>query len=330
MTTFAPLTLTRVRNDLCQKWREYLLDGYAVEVVTQILHPRPDIAPVRQFTTSHPTTGELVYLRIAPTEYLKRLVASGHERVFEFSTNFRDDVPDETHLPEFTSLEVMASGTTCADMEHVAVDLCTHAVEVARRANAPTTLPLWVHRWDDQQVTRIELTDAMNGHFGIGPTWLEQPAMLVRLLADLGEEADPAASVPSLLDQLVSAIAQRHSGAVLICGFPESLGGPAAPHPSHYGYKQRSELFIDGLEVANMSSNLVDGQALRQWHMSAVQMKTDLGIATNDLDDDLLSALDGNLAPSAVLGIGVERILQTALNLPDIRVLRQINLWRNR
>lgn len=322
MTTFAPHSLTRVRNDLCQKWREYLLDGFAVEVATPILHARPDIAPVRQFTTMHPTTGELAYLRIAPTEYLKRLLVAGHERVFEFSTNFRDDVPDETHLPEFTSLEVMARDTTCAEMEHVAADLCALAVAVARRVNPPAALPLWVQRWNERQVMRIELADELEKCFDAPPGWLEQPAMLARLLNDLGESVGPTATLSGLLDQLVTTIARHHSGAVLICGFPERLGGPAAAHPTRVGFKQRSELFIDGLEVANMSSNLTDGQALRQWHMAGVQTKADLGIATNYLDDDLLTALDGNLPPSAVVGIGVERMLQVTLNLPDIRVLR--------
>ncbi len=322
MTTFAPMALTRVRNDLCQKWREYLLDGCAVEVATPILHVWPDIAPVRQFTTMHPTTGEPAYLRIAPTEYLKRLLAAGQDRVFEFSTNFRDDVPDETHLPEFTSLEVMARDATCADMEHTTIDLCGLAVEVVQRASAPTALPRWVQQWEQRQAERIDLANELSERFGVSSRCLEQPAVLTHILGDLGEAADPSAALPALLDQLVTAIARSRNGAVLICGFPERLGGPAAPHPTHFGFKQRSEFFIDGLEIANMSSNLTDGRALKRWHENGVQVKTELGIATNYMDDDLLAALDGNLPPSAVLGIGIERTLQAALHLPDIRTLR--------
>lgn len=322
MTTFAPASLTCVRSDLCQRWRRYLLDGHAVEVATPILHPRPDIAPVRQFTTTHPGTGTPAYLRIAPTEYLKRLLAAGQERIFEFSANFRDDAPDPTHLPEFTSLEVMARDATCADMERTAADLCALAVDVARRAIPLAALPLWVQRWDEHRIARIELADELYQRFGVTAAQLGQPAILARLLGDLGEAADPAARVPGLLDQLVTAIARRHDGAVLICGFPEPLGGPAAPHPTRTGFKQRSELFAGGLELANMSGNLTDARALRQWHVDGVQLKADLGIGTNHLDTDLLTALDGALPPSAVLGIGVERILQATLNLPDIRVLR--------
>lgn len=322
MTTFAPTKLTRVRNDLCQKWREFLLDGYAVEVKTPILHPRPDIAPVHQFVTTHPTTERRAYLRIAPTEYLKRLIAAGEERVFEFATNFRDDVPDKTHLPEFTSLEVMAKNATCADMERCATDLCELAVEVVRRYHPTDAQPMWVQQWEERRVRRLELADELQGRFGVTSAWLEQPPKLVQLLADLGEPAEPDISLSTLMDRLVTALAHRTSGAVLICGFPDYLGGPAAPHARRLGFKQRSELFVDGLEVANMSTNLTDGRALRQWHKRGVQLKTELGITTNSLDEELLAALDDSLPPSAVLGIGVERTLQAALNLPDIRVLR--------
>lgn len=316
------MVLTRVRNDLCQKWREYLLDGFTVEVTTPILHARPDIAPVRQFTTTHPSTGEVAYLRIAPTEYLKRMVAGGQDRVFEFSTNFRDDLADGTHLPEFTSLEVMARDVTCADMECAAADLCKLAVEIARRYTPPTALPAWVQQWEQRMVQRVELADELSDHFGMTAGWIEQPALITKLLADLGEPATPNAPLPVLLDRLVTVLAQRTSGAVLICGFPECLGGPAAPHPTRFGFKQRSELFIDGLEIANMSSNLIDGQVLRRWHECGVQLKAGLGITTNLMDDELLAALDSNLPPSAVLGVGVERMLQATLNLPDIRMLR--------
>jgi lysyl-tRNA synthetase class 2 len=322
MTTFAPTALTRVRNDLYQKWRERLLDEYAVEVRTPILHRRPDIAPIHQFTTTHPSTGELAYLRIAPTEYLKRLMAAGEDRVFEFSTNFRDDTADATHLPEFTSLEIMACNTNCADMERWATDLCGLAVDVVRRYRPSNELPAWVQRWEKQGVRRVELADELKDHFSILPAWLDQPATLKQLLVDLGEPPEPNAALPALMDQLVTVLAQRTSGAVLACGFPDYLGGPAAPHPTQLGFKQRSELFIDGLEVANMSSNLTDGRALHQWHKRGVSIKADLDIATNELDQELLTELDGKLPPSAVLGIGVERMLQAALNLPDIRVLQ--------
>lgn len=320
-----PLThscLLRARNDLCQKWRAYMLDNGAIEVSTPALDTFPDIAPVRQFTTLHPTVGTTSYLRIAPTEHLKRFIASGEECVFEFSKNFRDDVADATHLPEFTSLEFMARGKTCADMELVAVDLCGLAVEVVKGTRPDAEPPTWVQHWDHQQVTRLELAVELQDRFGLEPAWICEPVKIARTLDTLGEAVKPHTKLPILLDQLITAIARREKGVVLMSGFPELLGGPAEPHELHAGFKQRCELFIDGLEVANMSSNLTDGQALRKWHETGVQAKKVLGIGSNFLNEELLNALDGRLPCSAVIGIGVERILQAAFDLSDIRILQ--------
>ncbi len=142
--TYSLATLVRLRHELCQTLRRHLLHLGAVEVTTPILHRCPDVAPTQQFTTVHPVTGERSFLRIAPTENLKRLMVAGMEHVFEFSVNFRDDMADATHLPEFTSLEVMARGARCRDMERLAVECCQIAFQVARRTMAAAILPAWL------------------------------------------------------------------------------------------------------------------------------------------------------------------------------------------
>ncbi len=48
----------------------------------------------------------IVYLRIAPELYLKRLVVGGLERVYEINRNFRNEGVSTRHNPEFTMLEL--------------------------------------------------------------------------------------------------------------------------------------------------------------------------------------------------------------------------------
>lgn len=319
------VSLVRVRHDLCQAWRGHLLSLGAIEVSTPVLHRRPDIAPVRQFTTAHPTTGQSSYLRIAPTEHLKRLIADGQEDIFEFAVNFRDDVADETHLPEFTSLEVMVRGATCADMEQLTIALCALAVEVAHQRLGLDGTPPWVQEWSQHPsgpVERLDLAHELLVQFALHSTDLRDSTRLARGLAAAGVSVAAGATLAQMLDALVTLIAASRRYPVLICGFPTDLGGPAAADTVRSGFKQRSEMFINGIEVANMSSNLTDAAALRSWHVAGTRLKKDLKIASTELDDDLLSELDGRLPESAVLGIGVERILQLVLGLTDIRALR--------
>ena len=44
-------------------------------------------------------------MRIAPELFLKKLIISGFERVYELGKVFRNEGIDATHNPEFTSLE---------------------------------------------------------------------------------------------------------------------------------------------------------------------------------------------------------------------------------
>jgi lysyl-tRNA synthetase class 2 len=321
--------LAYLRNELCQALRQHLLGLGALEVATPVLQRVPDVAPTRQFTTSHPATGERSYLRIAPTENLKRLMAAGLSHVFEFAVNFREDVADTTHLPEFTSLEVMARDACCRDMERLATELCQLAFQTAKRTVPSSRLPAWLHpalRQGAVPVQRVALDGELDRRFGVSRAGVFGADELRRVLNRLGDRdaGGGESDLGSLTDRVVTLLAADIGGAVLVTGFPEYLGGPAEPDAAHHGFKQRSELFIDGIEIANMSGNLTDSAALRRWHERGVGLKTQRGIATNHLDERLLADLAGRLPTSAVIGVGVERLLMTFFGVSDVRDLRQI------
>ncbi len=291
-------TLRRARHQLCQAWRSVLVAKGALEVATPILHAYPDIAPVRQFMTMHPTSSERFFLRIAPTEKLKALLADGEEQVFEFARNFRDDPRDCTHLPEFTSLEYMAVGATCEDMEELAVELCKAAVyALGSLSQAPA--PAWARAVARGEVTRVPIVTQIHA-------W------------NSAASASSTEDEHALLDRMISAHAASTGGVVLMSGFPEWLGGPAASYADLPGFKQRTEMFVNGLEIANMSSTLTDAALLGAWHDAGLTLKRKLGIEPNERDIALFDAVQRGIPPSAVIGIGVERVLQAYFNLENI------------
>lgn len=291
MPTIDRRTLRRARHVLCQTWRTHLINAGAIEVTTPVLHPYPDIAPVRQFVTTHPTTGARACLRIAPTEHLKRLLADGEQQVFEFSSNFRDDVLDCTHLPEFMSLEYMAVDATCSNMETLAVQLCVVAA-AALEKYAPDGVPAWARLVADGQFRRVSIADLPN------ITWDS---------ADLDD-----------IDRAVTEHARVAGGLILMGDFPEMLGGPALAHADRPGFKQRTEIYVDGLEIANMSSTLTDPALLATWHAGALAHKAVLGVAPNERDAWLFDAAARGIPESAVIGLGIERFLQAYFGLENM------------
>lgn len=82
----------RLRSDITQRIRQYLLGTGHREVQTPILADEAGGAVARPFSTlATEFPGRHVSLRIAPELWLKRLVLSGFDRVFEIGPCFRNE-----------------------------------------------------------------------------------------------------------------------------------------------------------------------------------------------------------------------------------------------
>ena len=95
----------QILNDI----KDFLRSNQFVEVETPILQNVASGANAKPFITKHNALDEDFYLRIAPELYLKQVVESGFNRVFEMGKNFRNEGMDASHLQEFTMLEWYAA-----------------------------------------------------------------------------------------------------------------------------------------------------------------------------------------------------------------------------
>lgn len=93
------------RAQVIQAIRNYLTKHEFIEVTTPTLQPLYGGASARPFKTHLNALDQDMFLRIAPELYLKRLLVGGLERVFEFTTNFRNEGIDREHNPEFSAVE---------------------------------------------------------------------------------------------------------------------------------------------------------------------------------------------------------------------------------
>ncbi|GAG10874.1 unnamed protein product, partial [marine sediment metagenome] len=93
------------RTQIIKAIRDYLDENDFIEIETPVLTNKASGALARPFTTHNNALDIDVYLRIAPETYLKRAIAGGFERVYEFARSFRNEGVDASHLPDFTLLE---------------------------------------------------------------------------------------------------------------------------------------------------------------------------------------------------------------------------------
>lgn len=282
--------------------RSYLDDLGFTEVDTPMLYPRPDIAPMPQYAAEDPVTGERLFLRVAPTEHLKRLAIAGMSAAYEISRNFRPGDWSPRSRPEFTSLECTRVGATYRNMMQLTQNLVYRVVHT---------------------LTGTGTVRCMGRSFDLTPPWQELTVRKALLrYADL--DLDGCRDLPSLRDRavqiglavdrftryeaLLEAIIDRRvlpnlEGAVFLTEYPYPLSGPAAPVPERPWYKQRCEVFVGSLELANMSSHLNDTGALTRWHEEVLSQHG------GQLDEYLLRDIRRGLPPAAVVGIGLDRLL---------------------
>lgn len=94
----------KTRSHIINNIRNYMIENNFIEIETPTLMNQFGGASARPFKTFHNDLKQDMYLRIAPELYLKKLVVGGIDRVFEIGKQFRNELIDTTHNPEFTSM----------------------------------------------------------------------------------------------------------------------------------------------------------------------------------------------------------------------------------
>ncbi|MBQ9068571.1 MAG: hypothetical protein IJ131_05825, partial [Eggerthellaceae bacterium] len=115
--------------------RTYMEDNLGFyEVETPFLQNIMGGANAKPFVTHFNALDKDFYLRIATELPLKRLLVGGFERVYEMGRIFRNEGMDQTHNPEFTTLEAYQA---FGDLESM-MDLCEGVFRAAALAACGT------------------------------------------------------------------------------------------------------------------------------------------------------------------------------------------------
>src|SRR5436309_3024919 len=117
------------RIAIVRETRHFLEERGFVEVETPILQTIAGGAAAEPFRTHHKSLGLDLYLRIAPELYLKRLLVSGFNKVFELNRNIRNEGTSTKHNPEFTMLEAYWAYADFEKMANLVEELICHLAE---------------------------------------------------------------------------------------------------------------------------------------------------------------------------------------------------------
>ncbi|MBP6892764.1 lysine--tRNA ligase [Candidatus Babeliales bacterium] len=306
------------RSLIVQTIREFLASKNYLEVETPMLHPIPGGAAAKPFMTHHNALGQDFYLRIAPELYLKRLVVGGLERVFEINRNFRNEGISTKHNPEFTMLECY---TAHYDIVY-AMDLIESIFQaVAVKIGAIGPVQFGDYSIDfSKKFERISLYDAVKKYHKLTDADLND-AKITELLKT-HKVALPKSNM-NLAEKIYLLFAETVEKELIqptfVTGFPVEVSPLAKRDKHNVDLAARAELFIAGLELANLFDELNDpfDQAAR--FVQQVESRESGDAEAHLYDADFILALEHALPPTVGFGIGIDRMVMLMTGTTSIK-----------
>ncbi len=307
------------RSNIIQSIRDFFVARGYMEVETPMMHPIPGGAAARPFVTHHNALDMDLYLRVAPELYLKRLVVSGMEKIFEINRSFRNEGISIRHNPEFTMLEFYE-----AYQDHVYLMDLTETLlrDIAIKVLGTTIISYQGHKVDlANPFLRLSITQAIQKfHPEYTDAQLNNRTFLINKLQSLDIIYKPEDGIGGLQLSLFDETTERLLiDPIFIINYPADVSPLARRNDKNPEITDRFELYIAGREIANGFSELNDPED-QNARFSAQALAKESGDAeAMHYDGDYIRALEYGLPPTAGEGIGIDRLVMLLTDSPSIR-----------
>ena len=301
--------VSSMRNFLNQK-------GY-MEVETPILQAIPGGAAARPFVTHHNALDIPLYLRIANELYLKRLIVGGFEGVYEFAKDFRNEGMDRTHNPEFSQMELYVAYKDYKWMMDT-----TEAMfkQIAQDVNGTSEVVFGEHTIDfGKPFERLTIFGAIEKYTGIDISQMTEEE-LFKTAKELGAEVEENMGSGKLIDEIFGEkVEHLLIQPTFIMDYPVSMSPLTKKHRDNPNLTERFELIVNGKEIANCYSELNDPIDQRERFEEQVKLMERGDDEAMFIDEDFLTALEYGMPPTAVIGIGIDRLVMLLTNNSSIQ-----------
>ncbi|MSR46902.1 MAG: EF-P lysine aminoacylase GenX [Planctomycetes bacterium] len=319
-----------VRDQLLRTLRTFFYERGFLEVETPTLLAAPGQEPhlLPFVTTFHGRDGARpLWLATSPEYAMKRLLARGHERLFQLGRAYRDgrDEDSPLHSPEFTLVEwyrawepLEAIGRDVGELLAATVRaLGTGGTAVARGGHrcdlaAP---PRWLPVADAfRDLASTDLAPYLDGDDIAFVAAL--PAALPRVGATAREQAD-SAFFRLLIERIEPNLGRREP--TLLCRYPARHAALAELCPDDPRVANRFEAYVLGIELCNAFQELRDADEQERRLRDEQAVRVAAGGEALPLHEPFLRALRSGLPPCAGVALGVDRLHLLASGAVSVR-----------
>ena len=312
-----------VRIKFIRELRNYLDNLGYMEIETPILNSKASGATARPFKAHHNALDMDVYLRIAPETYMKRAVVAGIPKVYEIGRCFRNEGIDQTHLQDFTMIEAYQAYYNYEDNMKLIQNMLQTIVK-----NVFGTLTIQV---GDKEVDlsgdwgKVSFRELLIKYANIDiREYNTKEKLLAKILEDKIEleSETPIENLGfgNLVDVLYKKVARPHMvGPVYLTEHPSELSPLARTNDDNKEISDRFQLVINGAEIVNGYSELVNPMEQEQKLLDQAALKEAGDEEAMEMDYDYIGAMEYGMPPISGWGMGIDRIIQLITNAENIK-----------
>jgi len=259
-----------------------------------------------------------LYLHTSPEFAMKKLLAAGETRIFDFARAFRNRETGSRHAPEFTMLEWYRAGEA---IEAVMADTARLARIAAQAAS--TRALVWKGQACDPfaELEYLTLVDAFALHAGIAlEPVLTDAAGLAAAARKAGIETPAGASWTDVFSAVLVTLIEPKLGQgrlTFLHRYPISEAALSRPAPDDPRFAERFELYACGVELANGYRELTDAALLRARQEAEMALKQSVYGERYPLDEDFIAAVAAMPEASGV-ALGFDRLVMLATGAREI------------
>ena len=312
--------------------RRFLEDSGYMEIETPVLIDHPSGALARPFVSHHNALDMDVYLRIAPETYLKRAIVGGFTKVFEFARCFRNEGIDASHLQDFTMLEGYCAYYNYRDNMVFLQEMLTNVI-TKLFGKAQITIGDKVIDFSGEWPI-VTFRDLIYRDCGIDINLYETAEMLLAEVKRLGIQLESETDIHllgkgNLIDQLYKKVSRPAIiEPTFLIEHPTSLSPLARANDDNPEVVDRFQLIINGAEIINAYSELVDPIEQKSRLMEQARLKNNGDEEAMFMDNDYITSMEYGMPPISGWGMGVDRVLQVLTGQDNIKNLIMFPLLR--
>ncbi len=232
------------------------------------------------------------FLATSPELHMKRLLAAGYERIFQLSRCFRRGERGRLHNPEFTMLEWYRANADYEDIIKDTEDLVLHL-------SGGKTL--------NYRGVDINLA-------GPWPRMTVRDVYLQKAGWDPVNDYDDLRFDTEFLEKIQPSFPANRP--TVIMDYPAAAAALARLKPGNERVAERAEVFIGGLELANIYSELVDRAEQEKRFRESIDEIRKVRRAP-PISTDFMEALD-YLPECGGVALGVDRLVMLLCNAASI------------